>query len=81
MHSSESAPNRVPPPLLVTVSQAAAMLGIGRTKLYELILANEIATVSIGRSRRIPVTAVAEFVATLGSPIPSETSRSYAPKP
>lgn len=81
MNPHESVPNVVPPPLLVTVRQAADMLGIGRTKLYELILANEIPSVTIGRARRISVVAIANFVARLELPIPTDRTRSYASNP
>ncbi len=41
---------------------AAAVLGIGRSKLFELIAAGEIETVQIGRSRRIPAQALEDYV-------------------
>ena len=45
------------------------MLGVGRTKLYELISTGALLSIRIGASRRIPRTAVETFVATLnGSP-------------
>lgn len=49
-------------PLLLTVPQAAAMLSLGRTTVYELIGSGELETVVIGRARRVPVAAVVEFV-------------------
>lgn len=42
-------------PLLVRPSEAATLLGIGRSKLYELLAAGELPVVRIGRSVRIPV--------------------------
>ena len=50
-------------PLLLTVPEAAAVLSVGRTTLYELIGAGEIAVVHIGRSCRVPAAAICEFVA------------------
>ncbi len=44
--------------LLHKPESAAAVLGIGRSKLFELIAAGEIETVQIGRSRRIPAQAL-----------------------
>jgi excisionase family DNA binding protein len=53
--------------------EAAEILGIGRSKLYELLEAEEIASVWIGRCRRIPVEALHAFVASRpSSGIPPE---------
>jgi excisionase family DNA binding protein len=41
-------------PLLLTPTQAAALLGISRSKLYALLAAGEIESVTIGASRRVP---------------------------
>jgi len=49
-------------PLLLTVNQAAKMLGIGRSTLYELIDDGEIRSVKVGASRRIPLKAVHEYI-------------------
>ncbi len=49
--------------LLVTVEEAARMLSVGRSLLYRLVLRQEIASVKIGRTRRIPVTALEAFIA------------------
>lgn len=65
MNSHPPAINHVSSPLLVSVPEAAELLGIGRTKLYELILSGEIATVTIGRARRVPVVALRDFVESL----------------
>lgn len=48
---------------LLTVNEAAARLAIGRTTLYELIANHELHTVKIGRARRIPESAVDEWIA------------------
>ena len=47
--------------LLLTPEEAAAALGICRSKLYEL-QAGVIESVHIGASRRIPVAAMVEYV-------------------
>lgn len=52
----------VPSRLLLKVSDAGAMLGIGRSTVYELIAAGELETVHIGRCRRVPVAALEEYV-------------------
>lgn len=50
-------------PLLVDAKQAARLLGIGRTTLYELINAGAITPVHIGRCVRFPVAELERFVA------------------
>ena len=49
--------------LLVKVPQAAAMLGISRTKLYELIARKEIPVCRIDRSVRLSVDTLEKWVA------------------
>jgi excisionase family DNA binding protein len=51
-----------PPRLLFTVEEAARVLGIGRTRMFELIQAGSVETVLIGRLRRIPLDALDDFV-------------------
>lgn len=51
-------------PLLVDAKQAARLLGIGRTTLYELIGAGAITPMHIGRCVRFPMTELERFVAT-----------------
>lgn len=48
--------------LLLTADEAAELLGMGRTKVYELMAAGLIESVKIGRSRRLTVTGVHEFL-------------------
>jgi excisionase family DNA binding protein len=48
---------------LLTVVEAARVLGISRSKLYELLADGEIPSVRIGRSRRITMSALEEFIA------------------
>lgn len=50
------------PRLLLTPEEAAKVLGIGRTKVYELMLSNALESVKIGSSRRIPTDSLARFV-------------------
>jgi excisionase family DNA binding protein len=49
--------------LLLTVADAAVVLAIGRTTLYELIATGQLATVHIGRAVRIPRAELEAFVA------------------
>jgi excisionase family DNA binding protein len=51
--------------LLLTPSEAAHWLGICRSKVYELLYAGELRSVKIGRSRRIPTSAVIAYVDSL----------------
>ena len=51
--------------LLLTPIEAARALGLGRTKVYELMAGDELRSVKIGTARRIPAAALAEFVARL----------------
>ena len=52
-------------PLAVRISDACRMTGIGRSKLYELIKAGDIATVKVGTITLVPVAALEAFVARL----------------
>jgi excisionase family DNA binding protein len=48
--------------LLLTPVEAARVLGIGRTKVYELMAAGVLGSVKIGAARRVPAAALADFV-------------------
>ena len=50
-------------PLLLTVGQVADALGLSRSKIYELLAAGELPSLTIGRSRRVPADALAAWVA------------------
>lgn len=47
---------------LLTVTEAAAVLKLGRTLVYELVLRGELKSIKIGRARRIPVSALDAFI-------------------
>lgn len=49
-------------PMLYTPTEAAAALGIGRSKLYELLQAGVLESVHIGACRRIPAEALTDLV-------------------
>lgn len=51
--------------VLLTPIEAAAALGIGRSKLYELIRSGALASVRIGACRRIPADSITSYVARL----------------
>jgi len=40
-------------PLCLKVNEAARMIGVGRTKLYELIVSGDVEAVKLGKSTRI----------------------------
>ena len=48
--------------LLLTPTEAARALGIGRSKLYELMRQGAIRSIRIGTCRRVPTAALEEFV-------------------
>lgn len=55
------------PALAVTVSEAAQLLRISRSKTYQLIAAGELKTIKIGGSRRVPVAVLEDFIKKLMS--------------
>ena len=52
-------------PILLTPTEAARALGIGRSKLYELLQTGVLESVHIGACRRIPTEALSDLVARL----------------
>ncbi len=50
-------------PLTVTVKVALAMIGIGRTRFYELVGAGQITTVKIGRRRLVHMESLQRLAA------------------
>ncbi|MEX1264787.1 MAG: excisionase family DNA-binding protein [Actinomycetota bacterium] len=66
MEDSDTAQQPDPPARrLVTIDVAASLLSMGRSKTCELIASRDLESVKIGRSRRIPVDALDQFVARL----------------
>jgi len=51
--------------LLYTIPEVTQMLSLGRTRVYHLIRTGELSSVRIGASRRIPASALEEFVSAL----------------
>ncbi|MCX2927635.1 helix-turn-helix domain-containing protein [Streptomyces sp. NEAU-W12] len=47
---------------LLTVPEAMARLKIGRSALYSLLRTRRLASLTIGRARRIPAHALADYV-------------------
>ncbi len=48
--------------LLLSVDEAAAAMSLGRSLIYDLVMCQQIASIKVGRMRRIPVAALQEFV-------------------
>jgi excisionase family DNA binding protein len=49
-------------PRLITVPEAARVLGLGRSKTWQLVQRGELPVVRIGRSVRVPTDALATWV-------------------
>lgn len=49
-------------PICVRVNDAARMIGVGRTKLYELIAAGEVETIKLGNATRITTASLRDLV-------------------
>lgn len=54
--------DRVQPQLLVRVEVAARLCSISRSRMYELVAAGEVPSLSIGRSRRIPLDGLRAWI-------------------
>jgi excisionase family DNA binding protein len=65
-------PTKAPePPLLLRPEQGAEMLQISRSLMYRLLRTGEIASVKIGKARRISPEALAAYVQRLQQDTPS----------
>jgi excisionase family DNA binding protein len=62
MTDNEDLQDTEPAVLLLTITEAAARLGFGRTFTYELVKTGAVETVTVGRSRRVPADALVEYV-------------------
>ena len=60
-------PTTAPGPLLYSVEEAARLLGLGRTSMFHLVTRGEVGSVKIGRCRKIPREALAEYIERLRS--------------
>jgi len=76
-----SAEDNVVDKILLTPVEAAAVLGIGRSKVYELLQSGQLPSVHIGRCRRVPADAVHSFASSLrrSSSMPTQSGRTGAP--
>jgi excisionase family DNA binding protein len=51
-------------PVMLSVPEAAEQLGVGTTKLKQLVAGGELASVTIGRRRLVPASSLRAFAAT-----------------
>lgn len=59
----QAAATKEPPvKLLLTINEAAQALSLSLRFVYHLVLTHQIQTIKIGRSRRVPVTALQAFI-------------------
>jgi excisionase family DNA binding protein len=64
----EPAPHPVPPaaayaePLLIDSREVARLLGVGRTKAFQLMARSEVPVVRIGRCVRVPREALTDWI-------------------
>jgi excisionase family DNA binding protein len=61
----DASANGIAGKLLLTTTEAAQALGIGRSKLYELIRTGAVESVLIGSCRRVPAVSVVKYVEAL----------------
>ena len=59
----------IPHPICVRVNDAARMIGVGRTKLYELIATGEVETVKLGKATRITTASLHDLVKRRSGPL------------
>lgn len=54
--------------ICVRINDAAHLIGVGRTKLYELIAAGEVETVKFGKSTRVVTASLHDLIRRRRSP-------------
>jgi excisionase family DNA binding protein len=59
------------PDRLLDIESASALLGIGRSRLYDEIGAGRLRSIKVGRRRLIPSGAIADFIAADGHEKPA----------
>jgi excisionase family DNA binding protein len=52
-------------PILYTAEEVADILHIGRSTVFKLMQKNQLESIRLGRSRRIPLDAIQDFIANL----------------
>ncbi|MFI0990583.1 helix-turn-helix domain-containing protein [Streptomyces exfoliatus] len=67
MNAQEPAPTRRGPSAseeLLTVPQVMERLQLGRSAVYDLLRTRQLASITLGRARRIPTRALTDFIRT-----------------
>jgi excisionase family DNA binding protein len=54
--------SRDPEPLLLRAREVAVLLGLGRSKVYEMLQAGELPTVRIGSAVRVPKKLLEQWI-------------------
>jgi excisionase family DNA binding protein len=60
---AEAVSNDAGPEQLLSIDQAAALAGVGRTTIYAAIGAGRLRSIKVGRRRLVPASAIAELAA------------------
>ncbi len=55
-------PQQPAEPICMRINDAARMIGVGRTKLYELISQGEVEAIKIGKATRITTASLHELI-------------------
>lgn len=55
--------NHTPEPLSVRIDTAAKMVGLSRSKIYQLMEEGAIVSIKVGRARLIPIESLRAFLA------------------
>ena len=66
-------------PLFLSVPEAAAVLGVGRTFLYQLVAAKRLALVKLGRKSLVPVESLEALARTISEPREADGPTEGAP--
>lgn len=48
--------------LLLSVDEAATLMSLGRSIVYDLVMRQQIPSIKVGRMRRVPVSALRDYV-------------------
>jgi excisionase family DNA binding protein len=67
--------------LLLTPEEAAEVLSVGRSKLYQLMSAGTLRSVRIDKSRRVPMSALVELVQRLDGKLEDDSGLADTPVP
>ena len=62
--------------LLLKPAEAADAMGMGRSKIYELLASGELPSIRVGSSLRVPVKALSDWISDRMVPSEREAERS-----